>query len=260
MSPEVVEVTFKRNRKCYFFNSNDIDLKIGDSVIVEVDKGEDMGQITQTGRLVMLKDIKNEPGNVVRKAESTDTEKLIENRRNEASAFYIGKEYMFDTNKLTFYFTSCQRVDFRELVKDLASKYRTRIELRQISVREEAKKLGGIGICGKQLCCASFMQNFSPISTTDAKDQNLPMNPSKLSGICSRLKCCILYEKGFYSSSLKRFPALDAPIQMDRGLGYVDKVDIFNDRVYLRFDGEEYEEYSLTEVNKNIKSPEPVTQ
>lgn len=275
MSPDVVEVTFKRNRKSYFFNSNDIDLKIGEYAIVEVDKGEDMGQITQTGRLVMLKDIKNEPGNVLRKAGPEDTEKLIENRRNEASAFYIGREniqrrnlnmklvdveYQFDTQKLTFFFTSCQRVDFRELVKDLASKYRTRIELRQISVREEAKKLGGIGICGKQLCCTSFMQSFSPISTTDAKDQNLPMNPSKLSGICSRLKCCILYEKGFYSSSLKRFPALDSPVRMDRGIGYVDKVDIFNDRVYLRFDGEEYEEYSLTEINRNIKSREPVTQ
>ena len=275
MLPEIVEVAFKRNRKCYYFNPNEIDLKIGDSVIVEADKGEDMGQITQIGRLVMLKDIKNEPGDVIRKAEPKDLEKFIENRRNETSAFYIGREYIekrnlnmklvdveyqFDTNKLTFYFTSCQRVDFRELVKDLASKYRTRIELRQISVREEAKKLGGIGICGQQLCCTSFLQNFSPISTTDAKEQNLPMNPTKLSGICSRLKCCILYEKGFYSSSLKKFPALDSPVHMDRGIGYVDKVDIFNDRVYLRFDGEEYEEYSLNEINKNIKSREPVTQ
>ena len=275
MLPEIVEVAFKRNRKCYYFNPNEIDLKIGDSVIVEADKGEDMGQITQIGRLVMLKDIKNEPGSVIRKAEPKDLEKFIENRRNETSAFYIGREYIqkrnlnmklvdveyqFDTNKLTFYFTSCQRVDFRELVKDLASKYRTRIELRQISVREEAKKLGGIGICGQQLCCTSFLQNFSPISTADAKDQNLPMNPTKLSGICSRLKCCILYEKGFYSSSLKKFPALDSPVHMDRGIGYVDKVDIFNDRVYLRFDGEEYEEYSLNEINKNIKSHEPVTQ
>ena len=275
MLPEIVEVAFKRNRKCYYFNPNEIDLKIGDSVIVEADKGEDLGQITQIGRLVMLKDIKNEPGSVIRKAEPKDLEKFIENRRNETSAFYIGREYIqkrnlnmklvdveyqFDTNKLTFYFTSCQRVDFRELVKDLASKYRTRIELRQISVREEAKKLGGIGICGQQLCCTSFLQNFSPISTADAKDQNLPMNPTKLSGICSRLKCCILYEKGFYSSSLKKFPALDSPVHMDRGIGYVDKVDIFNDRVYLRFDGEEYEEYSLNEINKNIKSHEPVTQ
>ena len=264
MLPEVVEVTFKRNRKCYFLNPNEIDLKVGEFAIVEVDKGEDLGQVTQMGRLVMLKDIKQEPKSVIRKADTADMEKLQENRRNEASAFSIGREYIqrrnlnmklvdveyqFDTNKLTFYFTSGQRVDFRELVKDLASKYRTRIELRQISVREEAKKLGGIGICGKQLCCTSFMQNFSPISTTDAKDQNLPMNPSKLSGICSRLKCCILYEKSFYTSSLERFPPLDSPVPMDRGVGYVDKVDIFNEKVYLRFEGEEYEEYSLSEVN-----------
>jgi cell fate regulator YaaT (PSP1 superfamily) len=268
MSPEVVEVTFKRNRKNYYFNSNGIVLLMGDYVVVEVEKGEDLGQITQIGRLVMLKDIKQEPGNILRKATDEDTEKLKDNRRNESSAFYIGKEYIekrnlnmklvdveyqFDQNKLTFYFTSCQRVDFRELVKDLASKYRTRIELRQISVREEAKKLGGIGICGKQLCCTAFMQNFSQISTTDAKVQNLPMNPSKLSGICSRLKCCILFEKGFYNSSLKRFPALDSPVKMERGIGYVDKVDIFNDKVYLRFDGEEFEEFSLTEVNEHLK-------
>lgn len=273
MSPEVVEVTFKRNRKNYFFNSNDIDLKIGDHVIVEVDKGEDLGQVTQTGRLVMLKDFKHEPGNILRLADSDNMEKLTENRRNEVSAYYTAKEYIlrrklnmklvdveyqFDTNKLTFYFTSSQRVDFRELVKDLASKYRTRIELRQISVREEAKKLGGIGICGKQLCCTSFIQNFSPISTTDAKEQNLPMNPSKLSGVCSRLKCCILYEKGFYNSSLKRFPPLDSPVKMNRGVGYVDKVDIFNDKVYLRFDGDEYEEFPLSEIQKRLKTAKPV--
>lgn len=272
MSPEVIEVSFKRHRKGYFFNSRDIELTIGDFVVVEVEKGEDLGQITQSGRLVMLKDIKQEPGTVLRKAEDADLEKLKDNRRKEASAFYIGRdyierrnlnmklvdvEYQFDQNKLTFFFTSCQRVDFRELVKDLASKYRTRIELRQISVREEAKKLGGLGICGKQLCCASFIQNFSPISTSDAKDQNLPMNPAKLSGICSRLKCCILFEKGFYIASLKRFPPLDSKVKTARGVGYVDKVDIFNDRVSLRFDGDEFEEYALSDINKNLKSKEP---
>jgi cell fate regulator YaaT (PSP1 superfamily) len=269
MSPDVVEVTFKRNRKSYFFNSNNLELNIGKFVIVEVEKGEDLGKVTQTGRLLMLKDIKHEPGVIIRIATDEDMEKLKENRRNEISAFYICRdyiqrrnlnmklvdvEYQFDTNKLTFFFTSNQRVDFRELVKDLASKYRTRIELRQISVREEAKKLGGLGICGKQLCCATFIQNFSPISTSDAKEQNLPMNPSKLSGICSRLKCCILYEKGFYSSSLKRFPPLDSPVKMKRGIGYVDKVDIFNDKVFLRFDGDEYEEFTLNEIKKRLKS------
>ncbi len=266
MSPEVVETSFKRNRKGYFLNSQELDIKIGDYVIVEVDKGIDLGFVTQTGRLVMLKDMKDEPKNIVRGANSEDLEKMEKNRAEEEKAFEIAKEYIerrnlnmklvdveyqFDTNKVTFYFTSAQRVDFRELVKDLASKYRTRIELRQISVREEAKKLGGIGICGKQICCASFMDSFSPITTTDAKQQNLPMNPSKICGICSRLKCCLLHEKGFYSASLKKFPALDSPIQTDRGVGYVDKVDIFNEEVLLRFEGDEYEQYKLNELKKN---------
>ncbi len=265
MSPEIVETTFKRSRKGYFLNSAELELSIGDFVIVEVEKGVDMGQVTQVGRLVMLKDMKDEPKTILRKAEQADQEKMDRNREEESKAFFIAREYIlrrnlnmklvdveyqFDTNKLTFYFTSDQRVDFRELVKDLASKYRTRIELRQISVREEARKLGGLGICGKQLCCATFMHNFSPITTNDAKEQNLPMNPSKICGVCSRLKCCLLYEKKFYALSLKKFPPLDAAVKTDRGVGYVDKVDIFNDNVYLRFDGDEYEEYSLKQINR----------
>jgi len=269
MSPEVVEATFKRNRKGYFLNSEELDVKIGDYVVVEVEKGTDLGQVSQLGRLMMLKDMKDEPKKIIRIANSEDMEKVDTNRNDEAKAYYIAKEYIerrnlnmklvdveyqFDTNKLTFYFTSAQRVDFRELVKDLASKYRTRIELRQISVREEARKLGGIGICGKQICCTSFMDSFSPISTNDAKQQNLPMNPSKICGVCSRLKCCLLYEKGFYSASLKRFPALDSPINTDRGVDYVDKVDIFNDEVLLRFNGEEYEQYKLKDLKKYQKT------
>ncbi len=265
MLPEVVETTFKRNRKGFFINSEELDIKIGDYVIVEVDKGVDLGFVTQLGRLVMLKNIKDEPKKIVRGANPEDLEKMEKNRAEEERAFITAKEYIerrnlnmklvdveyqFDTNKITFYFTSAQRVDFRKLVKDLASKYRTRIELRQISVREEARKLGGIGICGKQICCASFMNSFSPITTNDAKQQNLPMNPSKICGVCSRLKCCLLHEKGFYSASLKKFPALDSAIRTDRGVGYVDKVDIFNEEVLLRFEGDEYEQYKLNEINK----------
>jgi cell fate regulator YaaT (PSP1 superfamily) len=269
MSPEIIEISFKRNRKGLFINSNEIELNLNDYAIVEVDKGIDMGRVTQIGRLVLLKEMKDEPKSVIRKASVNDIDKMIQNRREESMAFVTGKEfihrrnlnmklveveYQFDSNKLTFYFTSDQRVDFRELVKDLASKYRTRIELRQISVREEARKLGGIGVCGKQLCCSSFMLNFSPISTNDAKEQNLPMNPSKLSGICNRLKCCLLYEKGFYSSSLKRFPPLDAPVETERGLGFVDKVDIFNESVLLKFNDDEYEKYTLSEIKGFINA------
>ena len=268
MSPEIIEVMFKRNRKGFFLNSHELPLKIGDFVIVEAEKGIDMGKVSQTGRLVMLKDIRTEPKNVIRLAAEEDLQKVDDNRKREAMAFMIGRqyidrhhlnmklvdvEYQFDSNKLTFYFTSDQRVDFRELVKDLAGKYRTRIELRQISVREEARKIGGMGICGKSLCCSTFMNFFLPITTQDAKEQNLPMNPSKLSGSCGRLKCCILFEKGFYEASLKRFPALDTAVVTRRGTAIVDKIDIFNDTVQLRFDEDEYEVFNLEDVNRMLK-------
>jgi cell fate regulator YaaT (PSP1 superfamily) len=271
MSPEVIEITFKRNRKGLFLNPEDIKLKIGDFTIVEVNNGIDLGRVSQIGRLVLLKNVKEDPKNVVRIANEKDIETMKQNRQKEVDAFSVCKElilkhnlnmklvdveYQFDTNKLTFFFTSDQRVDFRALVKDLASKYRTRIELRQISVREEAKKLGGLGICGNQLCCCSFMDNFSPISTNDAKEQNLPMNPSKLSGLCGRLKCCLMFEKLFYKESLRNFPALETKVETPRGTGYIDKIDIFNNTIFLKFNDDEYENYSLDEINEFLEKNE----
>jgi cell fate regulator YaaT (PSP1 superfamily) len=265
MSPELVEVGFKKTRKAYYLNYHRLDLEIGDFIIVAAEKGNDLGKVLQINSRYLLKDIKEEPKIILRKASAEELEQLNKNRESEAAAFEVGREfiqrrklnmklvdveYQFDSNKLTFYFTSDERVDFRDLVKDLASKYRTRIELRQISVREETKKIGGMGICGNRLCCCSFLQTFSPISTTDAKEQNLPMNPAKLSGVCNRLKCCLLFEKNFYADSLKKFPALDSVIETDRGPGYVDKIDIFNDNVLLRFNDDDYEYFSLSEINK----------
>jgi len=265
MSPELVEIGFKKTRKAYYINYHRLELEIGDFVIVEAEKGNDLGKVLQINSRHLLKDVKEEPKIIVRKASPEELEKLNKNRESELAAFEVGKEliqrrnlnmklvdveYQFDANKLTFYFTSDERVDFRDLVKDLAGKYRTRIELRQISVREETRKIGGMGVCGNRLCCCSFLQTFSPISTNDAKEQNLPMNPAKLSGVCNRLKCCLLFEKNFYSDSLKKFPALDSVIETSRGQGYVDKIDIFNDNVLLRFNDDEYEYFSLSEINK----------
>lgn len=264
MTPEILEVSFKGNKRVHYFNPKEIKVKLGDFVIVEADKGTDLGIVTKMGRLVTLTEIRGEPKYLIRKAEPEDIDQLKENRRKEELAFIVGREkikkhflnmklvdveYQYDQNKLTFYFTSDKRIDFRELVKDLAAKYRTRIELRQIGVRDEARRLGGLGICGKPICCSTFIRDFEPISTQYAKDQNLPLNPCKLTGICGRLKCCLLYEKGFYSASLKKFPVLESTIYTSKGQAIIDKIDIFREVVYLRYDeDDEIECLSLEEM------------
>lgn len=260
MTPEILEISFKGNKKAHYFNPKDIKVKPGDYVIVEADKGIDLGVVNKLGRLVTLAEIKGEPKNLVRKAVDEDLQKLKDNREKEAQAFLVAREkirqhklkmklvdveYQYDQNKLTFYFTSEKRVDFRQLVKDLAAKYRTRIELRQIGVRDEASRLGGLGVCGKSLCCASYMKTFEPISTQFAKDQHLPLNPGKLTGVCGRLKCCLAFEKSFYDAALKNFPPLESEVRTNKGSGHVDKVDIFKDLVYVRYNDDNIEEITL---------------
>lgn len=268
MTPEIVEISFKGNKRLHYFNYKDIPLKPGDYVVVEAEKGIDLGMVSKIGRLVALNAIKGEPKSIIRLAEVEDLEKLKENRLKEIQAFYVAREkikhhglnmklvdveYQYDQNKLTFYFTSDKRVDFRELVKDLAAKYRTRIELRQIGVRDEARRLGGLGVCGEPFCCSAFIQEFEPISTQYAKDQHLPLNPCKLTGVCGRLKCCLLYEKNFYAATLKKFPALETEVNTVRGKAVIDKVDIFREMVYLKYlDDEAVECHSLKEVEKII--------
>ena len=266
MTPEIVEISFKGNKRIHYFNPKDIRIKLGDYVIVEADKGVDLGLVSKIGRLVTLSEIKGEPKNLIRLAQDEDLEKLKENRLKEAQAFMVCREkivkhnlnmklvdveYQYDQNKLTFYFTSDKRVDFRELVKDLAAKYRTRIELRQIGVRDEARRLGGLGICGEPLCCSIFIREFEPISTQYAKDQHLPLNPCKLTGVCGRLKCCLLYENGFYEATLKNFPPLETELITDKGKAVVEKVDIFRDVIYLRYiEDDEIDCISLADYNK----------
>ena len=266
MTPEIVEVSFKRNKRLPYFNSKDLQIKTGDYVMVEAEKGIDIGVVSKTGRLVSLADMKGKPMAIIRKAVEDDMSRLKENRRREVLAAQIGRqkiaqhklkmklvdvEYQYDQNKLTFYFTSDKRVDFRDLVRDLASKYKTRIELRQIGVRDETKRIGGLGICGKPYCCSLFMNEFEPISTQFAKEQNLPLNPGKLAGVCGRLKCCLAFEKAFYQESLKKYPPLDSMITTDRGRIFVYKIDIFNEMVYLRYKDEEViENVTLKEIQK----------
>ncbi len=272
MTPEILEIEFKGSKRVPYFNPKAIKVKPGDYVIVEADKGIDLGRVNKIGRLVALIQIKGKPKNVIRKAAPEDLEKLKENRQKEAMAFLVGREkikkhnlnmklvdveYQFDNNKLTFYFTSDKRIDFRALVRDLAAKYRTRIELRQIGVRDEARRLGGLGVCGKPLCCSCFMHEFEPITTQYARIQHLPLNPCKLTGVCGRLKCCLLFEKTFYECSLQKFPPLETKVQTDRGDAVVEKVDIFKELIYLRYIREDEVEAISPEEFKEIQK-EPV--
>jgi cell fate regulator YaaT (PSP1 superfamily) len=252
----IVEVEFKGIRRVFYENVDNVPFENGDYVIVEAEKGVDLGQIHLQGETVLIK--RRERGillqqerKVVRKALPEDLEQLRINREKEKDASricrekivkhelpmkFVDSEYQFDRNRITFYFTADRRVDFRELVKDLASVFRTRIELRQIGVRDEAKRIGGIGSCGLELCCMSWLTEFHRIGTQHARVQNLPLNPIKLSGQCGRLKCCLVYEVENYVESLKRFPLLGSVITTEKGEGRVEKVDIFRDLVYLHYE------------------------
>lgn len=211
----VVGVRFKKAGKIYYFAPGELSIAKFDDVIVETARGMEYGQIVIGPREVDETSIVPPLKTVLRKATPADAEKVKENRRKEKEAFLICEkkiaahglpmklidvEYTFDVNKIIFYFTAEGRIDFRDLVKDLAAVFRTRIELRQIGVRDEAKLMGGIGCCGRSLCCASFLGDFEPVSIRMAKEQNLSLNPTKISGICGRLMCCLKYENENYCS------------------------------------------------------------
>lgn len=210
---KVVGIRFKKAGKIYYFLPGGLDIKPNDGVIVETARGMEYGNVVIPLREITASEIVSPLKEVLRKATPEDEEIYQNNEKKEKEAFQvcvkkiqahqlpmklIDVEYTFDGNKIIFSFTAEGRVDFRELVKDLASVFRTRIELRQIGVRDEAKMLGGLGSCGRELCCASFLGDFEPVSIRMAKDQNLSLNPTKISGICGRLMCCLKYENGCY--------------------------------------------------------------
>lgn len=211
----VVGIRFKKAGKIYYFAPQDTGVEVGDYAIVETARGLEYGEVVIGNREVEETKLVSQLKPVIRKATEEDKEKVAENKVREREAFniclrkiaahelpmrLIDVEFTFDVNKIIFYFTADGRIDFRELVKDLAAVFRTRIELRQIGVRDEAKMLGGIGGCGRPLCCATFLGDFEPVSIRMAKDQNLSLNPSKISGVCGRLMCCLKYENDVYCS------------------------------------------------------------
>ena len=231
--PTVVGIRFKKAAKIYYFDPVDSGVEKGDFAIVETARGVEYGEVVIGKREVDESSIVAPLKPVMRKATEEDAEKLAENKVREREAFniclrkiknhdlpmhLIDVEFTFDVNKIIFYFTADGRIDFRELVKDLASVFRTRIELRQIGVRDEAKMLGGIGFCGRPLCCHTFLGDFAPVSIKMAKEQNLSLNPSKISGICGRLLCCLKYENDVYVENRKcgcKVKHLDALNNMD---------------------------------------------
>uniref|UniRef100_A0A7C5ZDL7 Stage 0 sporulation protein n=1 Tax=Caldicellulosiruptor owensensis TaxID=55205 RepID=A0A7C5ZDL7_9FIRM len=276
---EVVGVRFKKAGKIYWFDPNNIDLKAGDDVIVETVRGIEMGKVMIEKREVPDEEIVQPLKKVVRKATEEDYQKAQENMEKAAKALEICKEkvqkhglpmkllhaeYTFDNNKLLFYFTAEGRVDFRELVKDLAAVFRTRIELRQIGVRDDTKFRGGLGPCGREICCSVHLCEFVPISIKMAKQQGLVLNPAKISGLCGRLMCCLTYEQKFYEEAMLKLPGIGAIVKTADGVGEVVEVNILKEKIKVRFEDEmqnvELKEYSVGEFEilkdtKKIQQP-----
>ncbi|WP_066370010.1 PSP1 domain-containing protein [Neobacillus fumarioli] len=263
---DVVGVRFKKAGKIYYFDPGDLSIQKDDFVIVETVRGVEYGKAVIPRKQVEEHDVVLPLKKVVRIADSKDRMIVEENRRAAQEAYEICNEkvhehqldmklvdveYTFDRNKVIFYFTADGRVDFRELVKDLAAIFRTRIELRQIGVRDEAKMLGGIGPCGRMLCCSTFLGDFDPVSIKMAKDQNLSLNPTKISGLCGRLMCCLKYENDEYETAREALPDLGEVIETPHGTGKVVGINIL-ERV-LQVELQEQErvlEYTLDEIIK----------
>lgn len=233
---EVISVRFKEVGKNYYFDPKDKKYNTGDNVIVETARGLEFGTVTIANREIDDEEITSPLKPVIRLATEKDVETVNENKEKEKSAFEICNkkiaahnlemklvdvEYTFDRNKILFYFTADGRVDFRDLVKDLASVFRTRIELRQIGVRDESKKVGGLGICGRPFCCNTFLGDFQPVSIKMAKEQNLSLSPVKISGTCGRLMCCLKYEQEAYEHLLRVTPKHGAIVETKDGKGTV---------------------------------------
>jgi cell fate regulator YaaT (PSP1 superfamily) len=245
---DIAEIRFKNGRKDFYRNTERLNLTTGDAVVVEVPNGHHLGHVSLQGELVRLQMQKKNVANdgeikkIYRIAHTKDLEKLEEVKKRELPTLYRTREiarqlnlgmklsdveYQADNTKATFYYSADDRVDFRELIKHLASEFRIRVEMRQISLRQEAGRLGGIGVCGRELCCSTWLSDFKNVATSAARYQNLSLNPSKLSGQCGRLKCCLNYELETYMEALKDIPEIEAPLLTMKGEAVLQKTDIF---------------------------------
>ncbi len=263
----IIGVKFKPAGKTYYFDPLDFEIKEGGNVIVETSRGLEYGRVVIGRKEVSESSIKKPLKGVIRLATPEDDKRNADNEEKEKRAFgicvekikehglemkLIEVEYTFDGSKVIFYFTADGRIDFRELVKDLASVFKTRIELRQIGVRDESKTIGSIGICGRGLCCAQFLDEFVPVSIKMAKEQGLSLNPTKISGVCGRLMCCLKYEQDAYEELLKIMPKQGALVHTPDGDGVVESISLLKELVKVKLDSED--EKTLKEFNvKDIK-------
>ena len=252
---KVIGVRFRENGKIYFFNPMDTEMHVGDNVIVETVRGVEFATVVLSNRYIDDEKILASLKPIQRKATDDDVRRFYENKEQSKKAFdicaekianhglqmkLVEAEYTFDRSKVLFYFTADGRIDFRELVKDLAGQFRTRIELRQIGVRDETKLQGGIGICGRELCCHSYLSDFIPVSIKMAKEQNLSLNPTKISGVCGRLMCCLKNEQDTYEYLNSRLPNVgDTVTAVDGVTGEVASVNVLRQRVKLLVDDSE---------------------
>ncbi|QUC67964.1 Cell fate regulator YaaT, PSP1 superfamily (controls sporulation, competence, biofilm development) [Aristaeella hokkaidonensis] len=264
----IIGVQFQENGKMYYFDSSETEVKTGDYVIVDTARGNDLGEVVMGSREVDEENWHTPLKKVIRIADEQDIKHGQENRVKEKEAFgicqkkiaehklemkLVSVEYAFDNSKILFFFTANGRVDFRSLVKDLASVFKMRIELRQIGVRDEAKMLGGLGPCGRPICCGSFLDQFQPVSIKMAKEQNLSLNPTKISGVCGRLMCCLKYEQEHYEMTRKKMPKIGREVITPDGTGPVTDLNIVKETVFVRLtngDTSEIKEYPLENITK----------
>ena len=264
----VIGVRFKKAGKVYYFDPCEVWPRPGDSVVVETARGVEFGEVVTGAREVADEQIVAPLKKVVRIATEEDIRRAEYNEKREEEAFrvcqekvakhklemkLVSVEYTFDNSKIIFYFTANGRVDFRELVKDLAGVFKMRIELRQIGVRDEAKMLGGLGSCGRPICCGTFLGDFQPVSIKMAKEQNLSLNPTKISGLCGRLMCCLKYEQDCYSQTLKKLPKVGKDIVTPDGVGVLAEINAIRERVKVRIkidDDFDVREYAIADVRR----------
>lgn len=248
---EIIGVRFKDGGKVYYFNPNGVPVEVGQHVIIETSKGIEFGECALANTMVDEMELIAALRPMLRIATEEDMQRVEANHRNEKRAFAICQEkilehklemklvevkYSFDGSKILFFFTADGRVDFRHLVKDLAAVFRTRIELRQIGVRDEAKIMGGLGVCGRPFCCSQFLNDFQPVSIKMAKTQNISLNPTKISGVCGRLMCCLKYEQDAYEDLLKDTPKLESLVETPDGVGVVNQIQLLREQVRVVLD------------------------